>query len=64
MNMVEFDRFFTFYLLHKDPTIEDSYRKQVTIDDETCLLDSTTLKISNNNKIKFLTLLAKKSILP
>jgi GTPase KRas protein len=22
-----------------DPTIEDSYRKQVTIDDETCLLD-------------------------
>merc|ERR1712137_1377857 len=23
-----------------DPTIEDSYRKQVTIDDETCLLDS------------------------
>ncbi len=23
----------------EDPTIEDSYRKQVTIDDETCLLD-------------------------
>merc|ERR1712072_1429183 len=23
-----------------DPTIEDSYRKQVTIDDETCLLDT------------------------
>jgi GTPase KRas protein len=22
-----------------DPTIEDSYRKQVTIDEETCLLD-------------------------
>jgi GTPase KRas protein len=22
-----------------DPTIEDSYRKQVNIDDETCLLD-------------------------
>ena len=22
-----------------DPTIEDSYRKQVTIDDETCLLE-------------------------
>lgn len=22
-----------------DPTIEDSYRKQVSIDDETCLLD-------------------------
>ena len=22
-----------------DPTIEDSYRKQVTIDDEVCLLD-------------------------
>ena len=22
-----------------DPTIEDSYRKQVTIDDETCILD-------------------------
>ena len=22
-----------------DPTIEDSYRKQVVVDDETCLLD-------------------------
>lgn len=29
------NRFFEFY----DPTIEDSYRKQVIIDDETCLLD-------------------------
>jgi len=26
-------------LCRYDPTIEDSYRKQVTIDDETCLLD-------------------------
>lgn len=26
-------------LFCEDPTIEDSYRKQVTIDDETCLLD-------------------------
>ena len=25
--------------IRSDPTIEDSYRKQVTIDDETCLLD-------------------------
>lgn len=29
------NRFFEFY----DPTIEDSYRKQVIVDDETCLLD-------------------------
>jgi len=27
------------FLDEYDPTIEDSYRKQVTIDDETCLLD-------------------------
>lgn len=26
-------------LAQYDPTIEDSYRKQVTIDNETCLLD-------------------------
>ena len=34
----------TFYFLYSfvdeyDPTIEDSYRKQVVIDGETCLLD-------------------------
>ena len=27
------------FIVEYDPTIEDSYRKQVTIDDETCLLD-------------------------
>lgn len=34
-------RYTTTYLFNffQDPTIEDSYRKQVTIDDETCLLD-------------------------
>ncbi len=30
---------FPFFDVCADPTIEDSYRKQVTIDDETCLLD-------------------------
>ena len=30
---------FSIKIQEYDPTIEDSYRKQVTIDDETCLLD-------------------------
>lgn len=35
-----------------DPTIEDSYRKQVTIDEETCLLDILdTGKLSDPNEV-------------
>lgn len=36
-----------------DPTIEDSYRKQVTIDDETCLLDILDTAGSFLEKFKF-----------